>query len=143
MKGHRVRTKNEMSRMLGDAYDLTAFDFQTGKINPLLLRSAQPSQRSGSSSSSSGVNANSSSSRNAHKVTNSHSSSSSHSGANASRSASNTQSSKDSNSVGAAGKSGNSALGIRNDSTLVPPIRQTASIFKQPVTVKKNTRVSK
>ena len=38
-KGHRVRTKAEMSRLLGDAYDLTAFDFQTGKINPLLLSS--------------------------------------------------------------------------------------------------------
>ena len=27
---------------------------------------------------------------------------------------------------------------MRNDASLVPPIRQTASIFKQPVTVHKN-----
>jgi methyl-CpG-binding domain protein 2 len=27
--------------------------------------------------------------------------------------------------------------GVRNDASLVPPIRQTASIFKQPVTVYK------
>ena len=27
---------------------------------------------------------------------------------------------------------------LRNDASLVPPIRQTASIFKQPVTVFKN-----
>lgn len=28
-----------------------------------------------------------------------------------------------------------SSRGVRNDASLVPPIRQTASIFKQPVTV--------
>lgn len=28
--------------------------------------------------------------------------------------------------------------GIRSETALVPPIRQTASIFKQPVTVHKN-----
>ncbi|XP_014677086.1 PREDICTED: methyl-CpG-binding domain protein 2-like isoform X2 [Priapulus caudatus] len=35
------------------------------------------------------------------------------------------------------------ARGVRNDASLVPPIRQTASIFKQPVTVVKtqNSRV--
>lgn len=27
--------------------------------------------------------------------------------------------------------------GVRNDASLVPPIRQTASIFKQPVTIYK------
>jgi hypothetical protein len=31
-----------------------------------------------------------------------------------------------------------SSRGIRNEGALVPPIRQTASIFKQPVTVHKN-----
>lgn len=30
-----------------------------------------------------------------------------------------------------------SGRGMRNDASLVPPIRQTASIFKQPVTVYK------
>ena len=27
-RGHRVRTKAEMSKLLGDQYDLTPFDFQ-------------------------------------------------------------------------------------------------------------------
>lgn len=31
-----------------------------------------------------------------------------------------------------------SSRGIKNEGALVPPIRQTASIFKQPVTVHKN-----
>lgn len=30
-----------------------------------------------------------------------------------------------------------SSRGVRNDASLVPPIRQTASIFKQPVTIYK------
>lgn len=30
---------------------------------------------------------------------------------------------------------GTSSRGVRSDASLVPPIRQTASIFKQPVTV--------
>lgn len=33
--------------------------------------------------------------------------------------------------------------GIRNDASLIPPIRQTASIFKQPVTVIKSQPDSK
>ena len=33
--------------------------------------------------------------------------------------------------------------GMRNDASLVPPIRQTASIFKQPVTVIKTQPTSK
>jgi hypothetical protein len=44
-RGHRVRTKAEMSKLLGDQYDLTPFDFQTGKINPMLIRSMQQQQQ--------------------------------------------------------------------------------------------------
>jgi hypothetical protein len=32
------RTKPELVKALGEHYDLTAFDFVTGKINPLLLK---------------------------------------------------------------------------------------------------------
>lgn len=35
------------------------------------------------------------------------------------------------------------ARGVRNDASLVPPIRQTASIFKQPVTIIKTQPDSK
>ena len=39
--GKRVRSKPELLKVLGsDRYDLTAFDFQTGKINTHLLRNA-------------------------------------------------------------------------------------------------------
>lgn len=36
-----------------------------------------------------------------------------------------------------------SSRGMRNDASLIPPIRQTASIFKQPVTVIKTQPSSK
>ena len=112
-RGHRVRTKQEMSRLLGEAYDLTAFDFQTGKINPNLVKAQMVS------------------------------SSRAHVGGGRTKQATPTsREQQQNNSRDAAAKTGNANLGIRNDASLVPPIRQTASIFKQPVTVKKNTKVS-
>lgn len=64
--GKKVRSKPMMARYLGEGFDLSAFDFRTGKINHSSIRKR-----------------------------------------------------------------------IRQDSSLALPIRQTASIFKQPVTVKR------
>ncbi|XP_052102386.1 methyl-CpG-binding domain protein 2-like isoform X1 [Mytilus californianus] len=77
--GKKVRSKPMMARYLGEGFDLSAFDFRTGKINHSSIRKS---------------------------------------------------------------KRPNSgpydfARGIRQDSSLSLPIRQTASIFKQPVTVKR------
>uniref|UniRef100_A0A0P5WTF2 Methyl-CpG-binding domain protein n=1 Tax=Daphnia magna TaxID=35525 RepID=A0A0P5WTF2_9CRUS len=76
--GKKFRSKPQLVRHLGDAVDLTTFDYKTGKINAILLRKnrkkAQPDL----------------------------------------------------------------ARGFRNDLSVIPPIRQTASIFKQPVTIVKS-----
>nr|CAG4650401.1 EOG090X0BDJ [Sida crystallina] len=73
--GKKFRTKPQLVRYLGDAADLTTFDFRTGKINSVLLR------------------------KNRKKTQPDYS------------------------------------RGIRSDASLISPIRQTASIFKQPVTI--------
>ncbi|KAH9370371.1 hypothetical protein HPB48_006711 [Haemaphysalis longicornis] len=75
--GKKFRSKPQLARFLGDAIDLSTFDFRTGKINSLLLRKSRRQR----------------------------------------------------------GTQFDYSRGIRNDASLVPPIRQTASIFKQPVTV--------
>ncbi|XP_013380854.1 methyl-CpG-binding domain protein 2 [Lingula anatina] len=67
--GRKFRSKPQLARHLGDLYDLTAFDFRTGKIVHSSIRKSRRMK------------------------------------------------------------------GLRHDSSLVLPIRQTASIFKQPVTV--------
>lgn len=36
--GQRVRSKLQLAKLLGPAYDLSTFDYRTGKINPSLLR---------------------------------------------------------------------------------------------------------
>ena len=36
--GVKIRSKQELTKALGDHYDMSAFDYMTGKINPLLLR---------------------------------------------------------------------------------------------------------
>jgi len=81
--GERLKSKLQLQRALGDI-DLTAFDFETGKINPALLRRHRRHR-------------------------------------------------------------GSMEFGrsVRNDLSLIPPIRQTASIFKQPVTVVKSTSSNK
>ena len=83
--GLRFRSKLQLAKYLGDAIDLTAFDFKTGKLNPSLLRGNR--------------------SRHHHH--------------------------------GHRGSSRHDTFGrsSRNDASLIPPIRQTASIFKQPVTL--------
>ena len=129
-RGHRVSSKAEMSRLLGDAYDLTAFDFQTGKINPNLLVSSNSSHRRPSQ----GQQLPSSSSRGA--------SSGRNKGTPTSRDQQlQQQKQQQQQNGGSSHKTGNSSLAIRTDNSLVPPIRQTASIFKQPVSVKKNSQV--
>jgi methyl-CpG-binding domain protein 2 len=75
-QGKKFRSKPQLARYLGEAVDLTSFDFRTGKINSLLLRKSKRQRGSYDYS-----------------------------------------------------------RGGRADTNLVPPIRQTASIFKQPVTV--------
>jgi len=76
--GKKIRSKPQLSRYLGESVDLSTFDFQTGKVNNMLLRKNKKQRTQFDYS-----------------------------------------------------------RGVRNDTSLVPPIRQTASIFKQPVTVYK------
>jgi len=172
-KGNRVRSKAEMARLLGDQYDLTAFDFQTGKINPLLLRSLGGHHLTGTASPSS----NRSHSSNQHHHHH-HSSSSSHHSSSAAAAGSggggghhhhhsqqssrkqattnhvpsggrnghtsSQASNKDNSSLSSSSARGRNtatttaAAAAASDPSLVPPIRQTASIFKQPVTVVRN-----
>jgi len=40
--GKKVKTKSELARALGEQYDLTAFDYISGKLNPLLLKQRFP-----------------------------------------------------------------------------------------------------
>ncbi|XP_047485676.1 methyl-CpG-binding domain protein 2-like [Penaeus chinensis] len=75
--GKKFRSKPQLARYLGDAVDLSSFDFRTGKVNPMLVRKNKKPR----------------------------------------------------------GTLFDYSRGMRNDASLVPPIRQTASIFKQPVTV--------
>lgn len=83
--GKKFRSKPQLARFIGDAVDLSSFDFRTGKMNPMLIRK--------------------------HRKTRS--------------------------------TLYDYSRGIRSDASLVPPIRQTASIFKQPVTVVKTQPTSK
>lgn len=78
--GRKFHSKPQLARFLGDAVDLSTFDYRTGKINSMLLRKSKRQR----------------------------------------------------------GTQFDYSRGIRNDASLVPPIRQTASIFKQPVTVIKS-----
>lgn len=90
--GKKVRSKPELAKVLGDHYDLTAFDYASGKINPLLLKPKSASGSSDGNKRKSTPNGN----RQSHQE---------------------------------------AAKSLKSDTSLVPPIRQTASIFKQPVTV--------
>jgi hypothetical protein len=40
--GKKVKSKSELARVLGEQYDLTAFDYISGKLNPLLLKQRFP-----------------------------------------------------------------------------------------------------
>jgi len=81
--GKKFKTKPQLSRYLGDSFDLSGFDFQSGKINNLLIRNKNKKPKTPQ------IDYN---------------------------------------------------RGARNDSSLLPPIRQTASIFKQPVTLVKTQK---
>ena len=81
--GRKFRTKPQLARYLGDAIDLSSFDYRTGKINASLL------QRKGKR------------------------------------------------------LKGHDYRSLKNDPSLIAPIRQTASIFKQPVTIIKTQPDSK
>jgi len=122
--GKRVKSKPELLKVLGnDRYDLTAFDFQTGKFNPHLLRNAYAAAAAAAAQHQSGQ-----------------SRSSSYRGGGGGGGAA----SKPAKTVNGRG-SGHSEPKpgthdfTRQDASLVPPIRQTASIFKQPVTVHKTS----
>jgi len=80
--GKKFKTKPQLSRYLGDSFDLSGFDFQTGKVNNLLIKNKNKKPKAQIDYS----------------------------------------------------------RGVRNDASLLPPIRQTASIFKQPVTVVKTQK---
>lgn len=83
--GKKIRTKPQLARLLGDTFDLSAFDFRTGRIIYSAVRKSKRQK----------------------------------------------------------GGHFDFARGMRVDSSLVLPIRQTASIFKQPVTLKRNRPESK
>jgi len=84
-EGKKVRSKPQLARILGESFDLTAFDFRTGRTVYSACRKSKRQK----------------------------------------------------------GTSYDFARGVRHDASLVLPIRQTASIFKQPVTVKRNGPESK
>ena len=110
--GKRVRSRPELMKYLGDTMDLTSFEYRSGKMMPSLNRKVQSSTGHPRSSTTS-IGGKTSNGRPQG------SSSSGHGGG----------SNRDSNSY-------DLARGLRADASLVPPIRQTASIFKQPVTVR-------
>ena len=112
--GKRIRSRPELMKYLGDTIDLTNFEYRSGKICSSLNRRVQ---------SSSGQHRSSSTGITGNKSTNGRapgSSSGGHGGG--------SNRASDSNAY-------DLARGLRADASLVPPIRQTASIFKQPVTV--------
>ncbi|XP_076465090.1 methyl-CpG-binding domain protein 2-like [Babylonia areolata] len=83
--GKKIRSKPQLARLLGDTFDLSAFDFRTGRVIYSAVRKSKRQK----------------------------------------------------------GSAFDFARGVRVDSSLVLPIRQTASIFKQPVTVIRNNPESK
>ena len=113
--GKRIRSRPELMKYLGDTMDLTNFEFRSGKIYPSQHRRVQSS--AGGNKSSSTIHNNKSTNGRAHGAGSS--------GGGGSRTS-------DSNAY-------DLARGLRADASLVPPIRQTASIFKQPVTVSQYT----
>lgn len=121
-QGKRVRSKPELLKVL-DRYDLTAFDFQTGKINTHLLRNAYAAAAAAQAATGSSGQQSSRGGYADRKTVNG-------------RGGHGTSSS-------ASAATPNEARGnhdfARQDASLVPPIRQTASIFKQPVTVHKTS----
>lgn len=82
-----------MLKILGEHYDLSTFDYHTGKLNPALSNGTNGKSGAKSSGKTNGTNG--------------------------------------------GGSRYDFTRSLRNDANLVPPIRQTASIFKQPVTVHK------
>lgn len=117
--GKKFRSKPQLARYIGDGLDLATFDFRTGKVNAMLSRKSSKKHKSGTPydfrwviavPTSDGVN----------KLGLFFSSS--YPEPNAGRREALTTQNR----------------GVRNDSSLVPPIRQTASIFKQPVSLYKN-----
>lgn len=140
--GKRVRSKPELIKVLGGS-DLSAFDYQTGRINPHLIgrnhhhhhHSNSVVNKSNSSAAAAAAGLSGNSSGNVKSV--------------ASNAAGSGSGGKNMNGRGGGGNNAGSgsgsgnydfARGIRTDATLVPPIRQTASIFKQPVTVRRTMR---
>ncbi|XP_077862355.1 methyl-CpG-binding domain protein 2-like [Saccoglossus kowalevskii] len=83
--GKKFRSKPQLARFLGDSFDLSTFDFRTGKISAASIRKSKRL-------------------RNVHY---------------------------------------DYSKGTRHDATLILPIRQTASIFKQPVSSITNHPISK
>jgi len=120
-RGHRVKTKAEMSKLLGDQYDLTPFDFQTGKINPVLLRTMQQQQQ-----------------QQQQRALQQHQQQQQQNQHHSSRKPQNGPTHKVKQAPPAAPPPPPAPVTPPVDNTLVPPIRQTASIFKQPVTVVKS-----
>ncbi|XP_041371354.1 methyl-CpG-binding domain protein 2-like isoform X1 [Gigantopelta aegis] len=78
--GKKIRSKPQLARYIGEALDLSAFDFRTGRLIYSAVRKSKRMK----------------------------------------------------------GSTFDFARGIRHDASLILPIRQTASIFKQPVTVIRN-----
>ncbi|XP_075146349.1 methyl-CpG-binding domain protein 2 isoform X1 [Haematobia irritans] len=140
--GKRIDSKPQLARHLGDAIDLSSFDFQKGKFilhlpaPSISLYRCLPGTGTGASTSGSGGGGGGGSSitivpqtgnslKRKHNVLSS--------GTTTSTSSSNISSSNTKQQ-----QQLEYSRAMRTDVSLVPPIRQTASIFKQPVTVIRN-----
>ncbi|XP_037949797.1 methyl-CpG-binding domain protein 2 isoform X1 [Teleopsis dalmanni] len=141
--GRKIESKPQLARQLGDAFDLSTFDFQTGKI---LQHLSSPSislyRCSGSGAASSTANTGANTFKRKYKSQTLSDSSSGSSTASINISTNNTSSASFASSS-CQRQLHDFSRTMRSDVSLVPPIRQTASIFKQPVTVIRNHEVGK
>ncbi|XP_013111397.2 methyl-CpG-binding domain protein 2 isoform X1 [Stomoxys calcitrans] len=143
--GKRIDSKPQLARHLGDAIDLSSFDFQKGKFilhlpaPSISLYRCLPGSGTGASASTSGSSGSGGGSSITIVPQTGNSLKRKH---NVLSSGTTTSSSSSSSNVSASNTKQQQHLefsrAMRTDVSLVPPIRQTASIFKQPVTVIRN-----
>jgi len=112
--GKKIKSKPQLARSLGDSYDLSAFDFQTGKVNLLLIKKGKKQQKAQFDFRYDFL--------------------------------SSPLKTRDWEHISVITEQFKNNIvlqcsrGYRNDSSVLPPIRQTASIFKQPVTIHKTQK---
>ncbi|XP_030373727.1 methyl-CpG-binding domain protein 2 isoform X1 [Scaptodrosophila lebanonensis] len=145
--GKKIETKPQLARQLGDVIDISNFDFQSGKMLQHHLPSPSISlyrcNASGTIISSTGVGCAPNALKRKFRTQ----------GSNNNNTIATTTASLTSTSPATAATTATASANLRQqlefsralrtDVSLVPPIRQTASIFKQPVTVIRNHEPSK